>query len=283
MKKKKKRKHKRRRLVIVSFKEMRQSVIRFHQEQHIPYTMKFTNSTAYLESNQGYYMTNATDFPLSELIYIQMFKKHIMETKKYEKVKRVSKNKIRYYGYNDKIRAGSSFKECYEIDLKSAYWEIAYKMGLIEESLYRKAVDINPETGKVYMGKITRLAAVGSLAKSEEIIYFNGKKETGSKVITSRRTRHIWNNICHRVGQSMIKVAKRAGNDFVFFWVDAIFVKSNKAKRTVESLLKKDGFNFTSKAIKGIKFDSRKIWVADGKEERPFPYARKKSIVKSKK
>lgn len=281
--KKKKKKKKRRRRVVVSFKQMRDSVVAFHKRNGLPYTMKFTNSNAYLDSDQGYYMTNATDFPMSELIYIQMFKNHIIDSGKYKKVKKINKKEIRYYAYNDKIKAGSSFGECYEIDLKSAYWEIANDMGLIEEKLYRKTTDINPKTGKVYMSKPTRLAAVGSLAKSETVIFFNGRKEKELKTITSPLTKHIWDHICLKVGKSMARVAKMSKNDFIFFWVDAIFVNSEKSKNLVERILKRENFHFKTKKIRNIKFDQKRIWVRDNSERRPFPYTQKQSTIKFKK
>jgi hypothetical protein len=87
----------------------------------------------------------------------------------------------------------------------------------------------------------------------------------------------------------MAKCSRKAGNNFLFFWVDAIFIKGDNYQPIVD-LIKSMGYQASIYKIEWIKVDGKKITVKskakghyvnkkiDGKkhrvwiDERPFPY-----------
>lgn len=248
-----------------------------------------TNESLLLESELGKYTNLESKFPAKEIWFIGAVKKYIVDNELYKKVKnnfrrKASKSKIKYFHYNKKYRSGDVFEDCYEIDMKQAYFETAYKMGLIPDHLYIRAT--NPSKNEKPITKRVRLAAIGSLARSRKRVHFDGKVQKQLKPERQKKTEFLWDTICFRVGRLMSKMARQAGDDFIFFWVDALFVKGPAVKRVTE-MMKKAGYECSVTKIKKITFREKDILV-DGKvkrikdrktkkwttkTERPFPYA----------
>lgn len=127
------------------------------------------------------------------------------------------------------------------------------------------------------MSKETRLAAIGSLARRQRIYTFDGEKEI-LKRHRSKDTEHIWDYICFRIGRIMREAEKAAGKDFLFFWVDACFVRSKAARDRVAKVYKKHGYDFTEIDISSIEVVDDKIHVTKRKKvvkkkHRKFPFA----------
>ena len=73
--------------------------------------------------------------------------------------------------------------------------------------------------------------------------------------------------------------AASAGDAFLFFWVDAVFVVGKNARDQVIKSFKKAGFDVTVKKIKSINVildgtaNAKRIIVSDKEGKRPFPLA----------
>lgn len=257
----------------------------------IPFLLYQTNESLLLESKLGRYTNLESKFPAKEIWFIGAVKKYIVDNELYKKVKnnfrrKDSKSKIKYFSYNRKYKPGDVFEDCYEVDMKQAYFETAYKMkpALIPDHLYKRAT--NPDAPDKPISKRVRLAAIGSLARTRRRVRFDGTKQIQLKPERQKKTEFLWDTICYRVGKIMSKMAKQAGDDFIFFWVDALFVKESALKRVTE-MMKKAGYNYSVTKVKKITFREKDILV-DGKvkrvkdratkrwvnkNERPFPYA----------
>lgn len=252
-------------------------LLKFHRAHALPYKSKRTNSRGYLtSSHSGNVRTNNESLPLGQLIYIQLVKKYILKNGLEKKIPKIDKKNIKFYVYSEEVRVGAIFKNCFELDLSSAYWETANKLGLISPDLYAKAPTINPVTNEPYLSKRVRVACIGSLAKVERKFTFNGKRLITHKPIRSIDTEHIWDYVCYKTGKVMMEAAKVAEEDFILFWTDAIFVTSEKAKRAVEKVFKQAGYDFKLKLpVKRIEFTEREILITNSEKIRSFPYAHK--------
>lgn len=252
-------------------------LLKFHRAHGLPYKSIKTNSRGYLKSSHsGSVRTNNESLPLRQLIYIQLVKKYILKNGLEKKIPHIDKKKIKFYVYSDQVHVGAVFKNCYELDLSSAYWETANKLGLISPELYTKAPTINPKTNEPYLSKRVRVACIGALAKVERKFTFNGKRLITHKPVRSVETEHIWDYVCYKTGKVMMDAAKGAGADFVLFWTDAIFVTSEKAKKAVERIFKQAGYEFKFKLpVKRIEFTEKEILITNEKKIRSFPYAHK--------
>jgi hypothetical protein len=268
----------------ISQKKMQQQ-IRTLTAQKIPFTYKVTNQRQIIYSPIGNYMNKESQFPSKELNFIKQVKKHVIKNQIYKKIpnrfKKVgSKNKIKYFHYNRKYHAGSIVNNVFEVDLRSAYWETCYKMGIITEEIYLKGKSVS---------KKSRLAAVGSLAKKEDVYEFDGENEIKlpDEMDPEKRpellTEFLWDTICHKVGKLMSKVARECKSDFIFFWVDAMFVHKNSLEK-VKQIFREAGYEFSVERCKYIQFNNKDLIVEgkgkwgeiDGEKawitKRPFPY-----------
>lgn len=249
------------------------ALLEFHQKLGYSYKGVRTNSSMELESrHSGKVRTMDNSLPMGELIYIQLVKKYILENNIHKRIPKIKRKDIKYYVYSNDVKVGSTFKNCYEIDLKSAYWETGNMNNIIDPVIYNKAYQINPKTKKPFISKQVRLASLGSLAKVERRFEFNGTKTKTLPPKRTRQTEHIWDFICYKTSLVMQKCMRESESDFIFFWTDAIFVTSERAKNKVGRLLENLGYDYTVKPIQKIEFTQKDIQVKDRKEERPFPY-----------
>lgn len=267
--------------------------VEFHLEHKIPYTLELsgTSGRRVFKSERGNYMTRDSKFTYKDMLFIKSVKEYIVKNKLYERIpnnfkKESDKDKIKYYHYNPKYKEGDFIDEAYEIDLKRAYFETLNKMGLLSPELYEKGRHENQ------VSKVGRLASIGSLAKRTRTIKFDGVKQTNSGLSDEQPTAFLWDTICYKVGKIMMDAAKESGSEFIFFWVDAIFVKENTKDKIVE-LFKSYGFNSSVYKCESIQFNEDHIIVCSKqkmedaikkmkdikqkngyipKEERPFPF-----------
>jgi len=165
---------------------------------------------------------------------------------------------IVYFKYNRKLlREGSAFNDCVEIDLKAAYWNTAYQIGLLPKDLFEKGN---------FVSKMSRLAALGSLAKKTTVIEFDGKKEIRRPEICSPLTEHLWDIICKQVGDHMNEVSSSIGDAFMFFWVDAMFCKKSAAG-AVKKAFRRLGYEFSQEPVRSITIQPNTI-IVEGKERK---------------
>ena len=248
-------------------------------KQRVPFVLRQTNQRMELKSELGNYSNIESEFPASELNFIQSVKKYILanglEHTIVNKFKRKEdKKKIKYYMYSRKLKPGMTFSNCYEIDLNSAYWNTAHQLGLLSDALYQKGKTVS---------KISRLAAIGSLAKKVKVYEFDGKEQKLKKIIRSEETEFLWDTICYTVGEVMKEVSKACGDDFVFFWTDALFIKPNSVN-LAKQVFKAAGYDFKMEKVDLIQVtDQHLIVTGKGKTQivngekvfvnkRPFPF-----------
>lgn len=164
-----------------------------------------------------------------------------------------------------------------EIDIDEAYWRTAFLLGVISESLY---IEGSKETDKI--SKLGRLISLGSLARKEKKYSYQGRKLTVEKTTRSDLTENIWYSICKRVSDLMGEAKKIAGDDFLLYWVDGIYLKpdSSKVKKIVE-MFKKYDYDVKFKQELIVSYDHEKVFVEDPNE--PNPEKRERQFFLSKK
>lgn len=113
---------------------------------------------------------------------------------------------------------GEVLNDIVEIDINWAYWQTAYLMGIISKGIYNQGLSID---------KRVRLACLGTLAKRTTTWEYDGKEFKKLKEERSYDTENIWFAICRRVSDVMRECLEIAGDDFVFYWVDGIYVRNN--------------------------------------------------------
>lgn len=222
-----------------------------------PFRLNETTLTAELICRYGVFKwAKNSNLKNNELAFIRQLSNY---GKKLIQPQNIDKSKIRYIDISRKFQ---TISDCWEIDLNSAYWEIAYKDGYLTEEIYNKGKTVS---------KFARLVALGNLAKVIYHLNFDGK-EYNFEGTTETETANIFFNSCLKTSEIMQKLKYLTFDDFLFFWVDAIFVKSEDAKNRVENYL--EGFDIPFKIRKIDKIVSTnkvyEVFSADKPKPRIF-------------
>lgn len=105
-----------------------------------------------------------------------------------------------------------------EYDVNKAYFQIAYDMGIISESIYMDSM-----TDK--MSKDVRLMLLGALATTRYSFIFKKGKLHNLEKENNAKTRHLFFAVAEKMGAVMNECFVNF-KDVLFFWVDAIFVRT---------------------------------------------------------
>lgn len=153
--------------------------------------------------------------------------------------------KIDYIKVND-FKSGDRIDDLVYIDVNGAYWKTAYNLGVINFRIYKRGLDVD---------KVVRLASLGSLAKRKDIWTFDGKDFKKQKAVHSNTTENIWFAICKRVSDVMSEIAKKIGSNFVFYWVDGIYVKNDvKTIAEISEMFLKHGYTTKMDYVPYVEF-----------------------------
>jgi hypothetical protein len=208
------------------------------------FTMISTTLTIKIISDLGNYVYMPGDRILKkELYFLNKVKKHVNDN--LENDFYYDRKDIDYYCFGN-CKPGDIYNKCYEIDINSAYWYTAYKYGFISKEIFDEG------NNKERISKKTRLAALGVLAKKTRQFDYDGNKFISHEPIKSR-TEGVFFYCAAEVGNILKRLSIKVGDDFIFFWVDAIFVKSEESYMFLIHEFAEIGLYVKSKKLKYIK------------------------------
>ena len=121
---------------------------------------------------------------------------------------------IRYLRFNERIPP--EVTNIVEIDVNSAYWNIAYQEGYISKKLYEKGND------RKTISKRARLVALGSMASVRKEYEFDGNTMKFSGYLVNNVTRSYFFDIAKKLDDLMSDCFDNVNG--YFYWVDAFFV-----------------------------------------------------------
>lgn len=231
------------------------------KENNKPHEIHKTSLTTVLKyKNLTFKETQGGLIKNKELFFIQKVKKYINENTlgvycDRSKIKYIKEGKItKHRWYKSQL---------YEIDLNAAYWNFARKFNYIDESLFLHGKKVS---------KLTRLVSLGNLAKTTTILKFNGENYEFIGETRSEETEGVFFSVSLATDQTMNMLRTIADKNFLFYWVDAIFLKTEKSKKEVCEYLKSQNIDFKIKKIDKILKDDININVVDKKGIRKFYY-----------
>lgn len=220
-----------------------------------------TNSVKKIECNGVQYFNVLSEFTNIELNFIKKVRREIIERCKAYELKHGKIETLKCNYVNWSIELPFSCSKVWEVDMNSAYWTFAEHLGYI-----------SPETYKIGLEqrKKVRLAALGSVAKGEKVIQYKKGEYFDSYVIRNEYAKAFYN--VSRYIYDIMAICKAAlGEDYLFFWTDAIFFKYSKKGAEIDNLkLVKD-------IILEAGLESKEYFISDFK----FNKTDKQIIVKS--
>lgn len=254
-------------------------LLEYCRDNGVPFVLEQTMFTKKIRCVFGEFKWNQnTDLTLKELSFITKVKRHFETLKEYPNVNRSNINYIK----QGKIKNGRLKKELFEIDLKSAYWELS-KLWLSKE-LYKEGLGVK---------KKVRLMALGNLAKQISVFNFDGVEFTDKPTfIKSENTENYFFKVSQETDLIMRNLIMIAQNSFLFYWVDAIFIDSKKNKNFICDFLESNNIDFKVVPIYSIVKKNHSIEVLNEnpnlcrdsfkRNKRTFLFTKNKAEVLSK-
>lgn len=196
------------------------------------------------------YQANYSDLKPSEMYFFKYLEKNIIPVK-LEDVQTI-KARINYIYYNRSVMYEArhenkmlTFENCYEIDLNSAYWESARRLGIINTEVYERGLTLS---------KKVRLMALGNLAKRPINMYYDGQKYYSERAPIPPMAKYFF--ACADYTDNIIAEIFNRNIEFcIFYWVDALFVKG-EIKDEICAHLDEIKFPYKIKPIDSIIFTS---------------------------
>lgn len=250
----------------------------YYQKNGIPFELRGTNGSYQLVTEQWNNEVFVSKFKNGlkpeDLGFVKRVKNH------------VKKNNIafkfpeQYFTYDidyvsiRQFENDIEYNDVWEIDIDEAYWRTALNEGVISQQLYdegskfKQDPNLSPE--EVQYKKRVRLIALGSLAKQTKIYQFTGKKIELLENERSVLTENVWYNICHKVGKIMKAAEELAGDDFLFFWVDGIYVKGKENVDKISKFFIDNNYQSKIKKIERFYVKDRIIHCQDSNDVEDF-------------
>jgi hypothetical protein len=218
------------------------AAVKYHEELGEPFEVEYTKGRRTLTSRLMVKTFKKGTISNKGMNFIKTIKRKIIKNEAHRKIPKKTREELGLqYLFFNKEYMGQSLKNVIELDLTAAYWDAAYKMGIIDKADYYHGLSLK---------KTERLAALGSLARVVKVRKFDGKKYLRAQTKdNSEQTRHVWFAISNEIDKVMRKCAVALKDQLVFYWIDALFfIKTGQNKKLVSGIIKKAGYQ--SKFVK---------------------------------
>jgi hypothetical protein len=145
---------------------------------------------------------------------------------------------LKYYQISKRLKPGN-FGKVFCIDIRAAYPTALKNIGFIDAETYAYLMN---------QDKQTRLTACGMLAGTKHVFKYNGAELLDFKII-EKETKPVFLAAVSTIDEILEKTAKIAGNDFLFFWVDGIYLKSAAKLEKIRELWRGYCYEFTEEIL----------------------------------
>ena len=131
------------------------------------------------------------------------------------------------------------------IDIKAAYPSILKSIGAISEQTFDFLMNLK---------KVERLKAIGMLASNKIKIEIENGIYSNPEALPLGKNAVVYFIAAYEIGEILHKCKVAAGNDFLFYWFDGIYIKTNySAAAKIMKTIKNSGLDCTMHQVSGIK------------------------------
>tara|TARA_E500000318_G_scaffold23707_1_gene24054 strand:- start:1849 stop:2688 length:840 start_codon:yes stop_codon:yes gene_type:complete len=120
-------------------------------------------------------------------------------------------------------------QEVLNIDIKNAYPTVLKNLGIADEKLLKRLSQLS---------KPNRLACLGMLAQQKTTYQYKGTKIVNS-FTKEKETRPLFLYLVQKIDNLMQEIAMIAGEYFIFYWVDGIYLRSDIPDSILNEITKK--------------------------------------------
>jgi len=244
------------------------------KKRNIPFTIYQTTLTKIVKMEKfDYFYTKQGQLKNIELAFINKVKRHVEKNFDLNTLKEITSQNVKFVDDYKFLKRNVFYsKEIFEIDLTSAFFYAAKKLEIINEEMFFQALNDKR------ISKKARLVALGNLAKRKiEVSFKNGKFEKPI-LHPPPPTAKCFFACASYVSDIMAGLKFNCGENFLFFWVDAIFFQTEKCKKEIELMLNEVDFPYKIKEIDRVIRKNEQIIVYDdylGDKKRVFNFTKK--------
>jgi hypothetical protein len=194
-----------------------------------------------------------------------------------KKLETITPRDLKYWKIN-KDGFGREITRVINVDVSKAYPYAMFNLGLISRSVLKYLLHLD-KTGK----KISRLKGMGILAKRKLKNDYNKGRVVYYEIQENKYLRKCFFSACKVIDELMLSCAEKAGKDFLFFWVDGIYIngstkRGRKTVKRMKRIIKKAGYKYSVDTLKSFKYnlsDKYVLGISFRKKNSKGIYARK--------
>lgn len=206
-----------------------------------PFKLVLTNSTIKIETVDSVYLISSKHLTYPELGFVNKVKKFSENCGLPKQV--FTRSDITYFEFN-RLKPGV-YRNVAEFDVNKAYWELARRLGYINEEIYKKGLEVS---------KMARLVALGSMATNKRVYHFNGQCfEDHKEEQVNPVTRSYFFHVSKQLDSIMKDIfSSIPGDRKYFYWVDAFFVDKD-IEHLVKEGLENHDLEYKHKEVMSLK------------------------------
>ena len=190
----------------------------------VDYVLKHGTYTTQIEHELGKIKLMLNNFNNRVFCASQMVKKDCKESEFGKKLMNETHFK-KNYDSNPDIQ-NVFYQSCFNIDLSSAYAYCLLNNGLITKKTFNYLMKLP---------KMERLTSVGMLATSHVKYFYSGGKCVNFQPYREP-TAQIFFFLIDEINYLMQDIKWILGNDFIFYWVDGVFMKPTTSKKKIQDV-----------------------------------------------
>lgn len=245
------------------------------QSKGIPFTLSGTNGAYTLSSEHWKDKQFKSKYQNSleplDLGFVKRVKNHVVRNEVYLNfTEYLHPSMIQYVDIGIKP-PGSEFYDVYEVDVDEAYWKTALLKNVITQDLYDEGSKFKQEPNltkdQLQYKKNVRLIALGSLARKKSVYTFTGSRIVLSSIVRSDLTEMVWYAICKHIADLMQRLKDVAGESFLMYWVDGIYVRSKAVADKMSQIIESNGYTAKVKKIDKAEYTETKAIMHDSTDE----------------
>lgn len=191
---------------------------------NVDYVLKHGTYTTSIEHSMGTIKLMLNNFHNRVFCASQMVKKDCKNSVNGQEIMNSTFQKKNYDSHPliDNIK----YDSCLNIDLSSAYAYCLFNSGLITQKTFNYLLKLR---------KMERLTSVGMLATSHVKYFYSGGKCVDFKPYREP-TAQIFFFLIDEINYLMQDIKWILGNDFIFYWVDGVFMKPTTPKKKIDAV-----------------------------------------------
>lgn len=244
-------------------------------ESGTPHRVTYTNNSTKIEVGEKSLVFSDIDLTPPELGFIGRVKKEVQNNAEILQIKETSP--IFYRLMPGKFR---TVERLIEIDISAAFWQTAYKNGLLSHNTFSQGEKVRKEV---------RLIAFGAAATVRHTFIFDGQNYTEYEKQENQYGRNAYFFVASKISAVLDRICNEIPTAAVLYWVDAI-VATPMYKDYVCRSLFEAGFEIKTKVLKDCVFfqesppTGARVWrvteLESGrvKEFRQYPKKQKNAI-----